>query len=154
MYGGFASYLWSYLRKLLVTIQTAWKKTSFLVSSSLIRTLNLQCAIQKNVFTAENLEIISDEYIFPLTKKQQYQNLTYVLGFVVLSHDGSHIGCPSKAMSDRHGTVDDKKIVTESLSISISKLGAMVGYNDLVYPNANNEFLSDSETTDVSVIKL
>lgn len=56
-----------------------------------------------------------------------------------ISHDGCHIECPSKAMNDRHGTVDimDDKSVTDSLSTSISRSGAMLG---------------DSGTTDVSLL--
>lgn len=67
-----------------------------------------------------------------------------------ISHDGSHIESPSKATLD----IMDDKSVTGSLSTSISRSGAMLGYSDsniygTVYPNAD-ELLCDSGTTDVS----
>ncbi|CAK8579514.1 unnamed protein product [Lathyrus sativus] len=81
---------------------------------------------------AETTNFATDSYGEP----KPYRSISPV---TTISHDGSHIECPSKAMNDRHGTVDimDDKSVTHSLSTSISRSGAMLG---------------DSATTDVSLL--
>ncbi|CAI8619760.1 unnamed protein product [Vicia faba] len=83
-------------------------------------------------YDAKTTNVATNSYVEP----KPYRSIS---PGTTISHDGSHIECPSKAMNARHGAVDimDDKSITDSLSSSISRSGAMLG---------------DSGTTDVSLL--